>query len=129
MANTYAAPDLYDDGTVTICDKKNVAEDGDMPSFRLVPVFTEFYTEKSIGMNRVYLAMGADQQLDMLIRIPGSYRPWIGQHAVVYSAKEDLGDNLQFRITAVQPATDSDGMRVYDLSLERLSKNYDFVSQ
>lgn len=119
--------DLMDSGVLTLCNLVNTAEAGDMPSYKLSPVIAEYFGERTIGINRAYLAKGADEQIDMLVRIwDEGTRPKIGQYAVLteYRYQEnEAGD--QFRITLVQPVTDEDGLRVFDLTLERLVDNYE----
>ena len=119
--------ETYDDGYITVCDTFNANEAGGMPLEFLKPIFTACFQEKTIGITRLYLAKGADEKIDMLVRIPDEgTRPRIGQYAVLnlYDLQEgEKGD--QFRITAVQPQKNKDGLPVYDLQLERLNKNYD----
>lgn len=119
--------ELRDDGLVTVCKLENTAEAGDMPVYRLTGLFTSYYGERQISLTRSYLARGVDEQVDMVIRIADDgYRPRIGQYAVLrfYSGQEkDAGD--QYRINLVQPITDEDGLRAYDLTLSRLEENYD----
>lgn len=121
--------ELRDDGLVTVCTLENMAESGDMPVYRLIGIFTQYYGERQISLTRSYLARGVDEQVDMVIRIADDgYRPRIGQFAVLrfYSGQEnDAGD--QYRITLVQPLTDEDGLRCYDLTLSRMEENYDAV--
>lgn len=121
--------ELKDDGLVTVCNLQNTAESGAMPVYKLAEVFTQYFDERNISMNRAYLARGVDEQIDMVIRIDNEgSRPKIGQYAVLqyYDGQEDeKGD--QFRIDLVQPMTDEDGLKVFDLTLSRLEKNYDTI--
>lgn len=117
---------LYDDGTVTICNLVNTAADGDFPQYELAEVITQNFEERSIGLNRSYLAKGVDERVDMVIRIQAEgMRPKIGQYAVIqgYEFQEDeAGD--QYRIDVVQPEFDENQLRVFDLTLARLEDNY-----
>lgn len=119
--------DLLDAGVLTICNLTNTAALGDMASYKLVPVISQFFGERQIGINRAYLAKGADEQVDLLARIwDEGVRPKIGQYAVItkYRYQENL-DGDQYRITLVQPTINEDGLRVFDLQLERLVDNYE----
>lgn len=119
--------DLLDAGVLTLCNLTNTAALGDMASYKLVPVISQFFGERQIGINRAYLAKGADEQVDLLARIwDEGVRPKIGQYAVItqYRYQEDPNGD-QYRITLVQPTTNEDGLRVFDLQLERLVDNYE----
>lgn len=117
---------ILDDGLVTFCNLVNTAGNGSMPAYTLEEVQTQYFGERSIGINRAYLAMGADSRIDALIRIHDeNFRPRIGMYAVLknYSGQEnDAGD--QYRITLVQPVLDDNSLRAYDVTLERLEDNY-----
>lgn len=120
--------EIYDGGTCTICDCVDYAKDGSMPYLCLVPIITSYFGVLKVGMNRAYLAKGADERIDYFVRIPEEgYRPRIGQYAVLasYEHEEDHANGDRYRITLVQPQIDEDGLPVYDLQLERLNDNYD----
>lgn len=119
--------DLLDAGVLTLCNLTNTAALGDMASYKLVPVISQFFGERQIGINRAYLAKGADEQVDLLARIwDEGVRPKIGQYAVItkYRYQENPNGD-QYRITLVQPTTNEDGLRVIDLQLERLVDYYE----
>ena len=119
--------DLLDAGVITLCNLTNTAALGDMASYKLVPVISQFFGERQIGINRAYLAKGADEQVDLLARIwDEGVRPKIGQYAVITKYRyQENPDGDQYRITLVQPTTNEDGLRVFDLQLERLVDNYE----
>lgn len=102
-------------GLLTIFQLANIAESGSMPVEKLVTVTTAYYEERTIGVNRVYAALGADQQIDMLVRI--FYTPTLPTNAEYVI----LEDGLQYRITLKQKI-DAD---TFDLTLVRLESNYD----
>lgn len=118
---------LKDDGIVTVCNLINTSSSGMMPVYELDELYTQCYEERSISMNRAYLARGVDEQIDMVIRIDSDgQRPKIGQYALLQyydGQEEEQGD--QYRITLVQPVSDDHGLKAYDLTLSRLEKNYD----
>ena len=119
--------DLLDAGVLTLCNLTNTAALGDMASYKLVPVISQFFGERQIGINRAYLAKGADEQVDLLARIwDEGVRPKIGQYAVITKYRyQENPDGDQYRITLVQPTTNEDGLRVFDLQLERLVDYYE----
>ena len=119
--------DLLDAGVLTLCNLTNTAALGDMASYKLVPVISQFFGERQIGINRAYLAKGADEQVDLLARIwDEGIRPKIGQYAVITKYRyQENQDGDQYRITLVQPTVNEDGLRVFDLQLERLVDYYE----
>lgn len=119
--------DLLDAGVLTLCNLTNTATLGDMASYKLVPVISQFFGERQIGINRAYLAKGADEQVDLVARIwDEGVRPKIGQYAVITKYRyQENPDGDQYRITLVQPTTNEDGLRVFDLQLERLVDFYE----
>lgn len=123
--------DLLDAGVLTLCNLTNTAVLGDMASYKLVPVISQFFGERQIGINRAYLAKGADEQVDLLARIwDEGVRPKIGQYAVITKYRyQENPDGDQYRITLVQPIMNEDGLRVFDLQLMRIEENYDCISE
>lgn len=118
--------EIYNDGTIQICNLVNSAEEGDMPNYNLESVYKSGYIEREVGINRYYAAQGVSSQVDMLVRIPamGHARPRVKQYALIHDFHAGNVED-QYRITMVQLTTNNDGFRVYDIQLERLDKNYD----
>lgn len=118
---------MLDNGILILCSLENVSEAGYMPQEKLIEKHRGFFEEQSIGLTRSYLAKGADEQVDMVVRIWNEgVRPRISDYAVLqnYDSQEnEKGD--QYRITLVQPTTNEDGLKCFDLTLERLGDNYD----
>lgn len=108
----------YDDGVVFICELQNVSPNGMKPSMKLVKINKHWFGERTIGLNRQYLAKGVDEQVDMVVRIHQDRNVLIGMHAV-------LGNGDQFHIDNVQHLFDEDKLRCTDLTLSRLEKYYD----
>ena len=109
-----------DSGTCRIYTVTDAAENGEMPN----PTLHEYgdyewsFEDRMISYSRQYAAMGADQQIDRIIRI------WrtpvrIGDVVVI--------DGEQYRIDNVQPTLDDDSLQVVDLTLRRLEENYDIA--
>ncbi len=122
---------LQDDGLVTVASLVNTAEAGDMPVYKLKAEYTQPFSELTAGVTRQYLARGADEQVDMLIRISAdNKRPKIGQFAVLKDYSEQENENGdQYRITNVQAGFDEDNLRTYSLQLMRIEENYDCISK
>ena len=109
---------LLDAGTLTLCTLKQESKPGAMPIQSLVPGETCFYGERTVGYNRQYAAMGVNERIDMIARIWQNRAARAGMYAL-------LDNGEQYRITFAQQLQDDDGLRVTDLTLERLDKLYD----
>lgn len=112
---------LLDSGTLTLCNLENTAPPGEMPKQRLVPVETCYYGERTVGYNRQYAARGANERVDLIARIWQSRAARADMVAV-------LDTGAQYRVTLAQQLLDEDGLRVTDLSLERMDTLYDVAT-
>jgi len=103
---------MRDGGKLTICALQNVAEPGFMPREALVDMTEAFFSYREIGVTRMYAALGANHQIDLLVRAwvtdldPG----W--QYVII--------DGTQYRIDVAQTVGDA-----VDLTLIRLEEKYD----
>jgi hypothetical protein len=113
---------MMDSGTCRIYTVTDAAENGEMPN----PTLHEYgdyewaFEDRMISYSRQYAAMGADQQIDRIIRI---WRTPVRIGDVVVIESE------QYRIDNVQPTLDDDSLQVVDLTLRRLEENYDIAEQ
>ena len=113
---------MMDSGTCRIYTVTDAAENGEMPA----PTLHEYgdyewsFEDRMISYSRQYAAMGADQQIDRIIRI---WRTPVRIGDVVVIESE------QYRIDNVQPTLDDDSLQVVDLTLRRLEENYDIAEQ
>ena len=111
---------MMDSGTCRIYTVTDSAENGEMPN----PTLHEYgdyewsFEDRMISYSRQYAAMGADQQIDRIIRI---WRTPVRIGDVVVIGTE------QYRIDNVQPTLDDDSLQVTDLTLRRLEENYDIA--
>ena len=111
------------DGTLRIYSLENTAEPGEMPREMLVETIPEdlYYSDRVIGVTRLYAAKGANQQISKLVRI------WdvpveIGNYAV-------LDGQDQYRIDVIQPAKDDEGLKVVDLTLVQEENHYEVLAE
>lgn len=113
----------FDDGIVGIYELTNSAGNTQMPKKALRLKESFFFGYDVLGINRIYTAMQANQQIEAVINIPG----W----NVIHAGKDVavLEDGTQFLIQTAQPQLDDDGLRVTKLSLERMKQNYDVLSE
>ena len=102
-------------GILTIYSLSNIGTAGFMPTEKLDEICTAYYSERTLGVTRVYAALGADQQIDMLVRCYNTPSLPTNAEYVI------LEDDNQYRISLKQKI-DAD---TYDLTLVRLEGNYD----
>lgn len=107
----------FDDGIVTIYSVENIGEPGMKPMIGLVLKDQYYFGFDTLGINRYYTALQAQQQIDSVINIPGWGDIYVTDVCV-------LEDGTQFRIVMRQPMIDDDGLRITKLSLERINENY-----
>lgn len=111
---------MRDGGIVTLYALENVADPGFMPVEKLVAKGTAYYSKSTAGITRIYAAMGANKQFDMLIRCWNMTELPDG---VEYAIPED---GKQYRIDPAQPIYDEDAI---DLTLVRLEAFYDVLTE
>lgn len=107
----------FDDGILTIYKVENTAQPGQMPVEGLTEKDRYYYGFDTLGINRFYTALQAQQQIEAVVNVPG----W-GDIAATDICTLDNGD--QFRIVMRQPTLDDNGLRITKLSLERINEKY-----
>ena len=105
----------FDDGILTIYKVENTAHPGQMPVEGLTEKDRYYYGFDTLGINRFYTALQAQQQIEAVVNVPG----W-GDIAATDICALDNGD--QFRIVMRQPTLDDNGLRITKLSLERINE-------
>lgn len=111
---------MRDGGIVTLYALENIAEPGFMPVEKLVEKGTAYYSYSTAGITRIYAAMGANRQFDLVIRCHNMTELPEG---VKYAIPED---GKQYRIDPAQPIYDADAI---DLTLVRLEDYYDVLAE
>lgn len=107
----------FDDGILAIYKVENTAQPGQMPVEGLTEKDRYYYGFDTLGINRFYTALQAQQQIEAVVNVPG----W-GDIAATDICALDNGD--QFRIVMRQPTLDDNGLRITKLSLERINEKY-----
>lgn len=105
---------MRDGGILTIYQLSQTQEKGFMPKETLVEVATAFFSYRQIGVTRYYAAIGANQQIDLLVRCWNTQLPDNAKFVVINGA--------QYRIDLAQPMEDA-----VDLTLVRLEDFYDIA--
>ena len=109
---------ILDSGILTICKVTTEGENGTMPKEHLQQLHSCFYGERTVGFGRYYAAKGADEQIDLLVRIWEDRSERAGMYAVLENGEQN-------RVDLVQHLLDEDGLRVTDLTLIRREELYD----
>ena len=110
---------ILDSGTLFACTLNNVSENGAMPHEVLVPYAKHWFQERTIGMNRLYLAKGVNERIDLLAYVHSDRRIRTGHFCV-------LGNGEQFRIDQVDHVIEENTNLQYTrLTMQRLDANYD----
>lgn len=110
---------LFDSGIIKFYNLENIALNGEMPKQRLVFHKKAYYGERTIGFSRFYDAKGVNEQIDLLVRIWADRSIRIGMYAIA--------NDVQYRISNIQQIVADDGLRVTDVTLERIDELYDVI--
>lgn len=108
------------EGILTICRLSNTAAAGSMPVEQLVTLQTAYYRKRTVGYNRLYAAMGANQSIDMLVRVFNTEVPEYSDVYVVFD------DESQFRVENMQEIVEDGAI---DFTLSRMEENYDVITE
>ena len=108
------------EGILSICKVENTAEPGYMPTQKLVVLRSVYYHQKTVGYNRMYAAMGANQEIAMVVRCFNTDVPSYTEQLYVVFPNEAT-DN-QFIVSGIQEIVEEDAI---DLTLGRLEEYYD----
>ena len=98
---------ILDSGILTICKVTTEGENGTMPKEHLQQLHSCFYGERTVGFGRYYAAKGADEQIDLLVRIWEDRTVRAGMYAV-------LENGEQYRVVIVMNMMDKKGHRSRD---------------
>lgn len=116
---------MFDGGRVKIYQISEICEPGDMPSEGIYTLLAEFdFEERKIGVTRNYMAMQNNQQIDRLIRI---WQDRYIQPGFICTIDDGVDDDAQYRIARVEHLISDEGLKLTDLTLERLDELYELV--
>lgn len=116
----------FDDGVVGVYELTQVKVPGKMPTEGLSLTEKFYFGYETLGINRYYTALQANQQIEAVISVPGWNPIKANTHiAIIANADGVITDqSAQYRIVMVQPTTDELGLRITRLSLERMGDKY-----
>ena len=112
----------FDDGIIRLYTIQNVAEAGAKPNRKLVLSESYYYGYETLGINRYYTALKANQQIEAVVHIQGWDEINTAETVAV------MENNNQYRITLAQPTLDEYGLRITRLSLERINELYEYLN-
>lgn len=107
---------MRDGGILSICALEERGEKGFMPREVLVAKADAFFSYRTIGVTRMYAALGANRRIDLLVRAWNTALDPTWQYVVI--------NGEQFRIDTAQPMGDA-----VDLTLVRLEEFYDLFTE
>ena len=111
-----------DGGSLVIKALHNTAEAGLMPKAEETLVARYYYGERTVGSTRFYNALQADEQVDMLVRIPRDYSAKTGDR-VYLTPFSHVAPEYPFLIVQIQQVDDEDsGLPATDLSLRAMTE-------
>ena len=94
---------------------------GGMPKERLIFKDWTYYGIQTISYSRIYEAMGADTQIDAVVRVPADFSVKRGEYVI-------LEDGDQYRVEIVRPIVVASYVRALELTLIRLEDRYDVAT-
>lgn len=109
---------MRDGGILTIYSLQNIGEDGFMPKEELVQEGTAFFSYRTIGVTRMYAALGANREIEKLVRCWNTDITGDDKYVII--------DGVQYHIDAAQAVVDEDAV---DLTLVRLEDFYDVAGE
>jgi len=109
---------MDEQGLLTLYSLENVAPKGLKPSMKLIEAAKAYYSERAVGVNRMYAALGANHRIDSLLRC---YNTDIEDSWIVIP-----DDGKQYQIDAMQKVIGKDAI---DLTLVRVEKLYEIYTE
>lgn len=109
-----------DSGALIIKRLQNSASPGLMPTYTETEVARCYYGERTVGSTRYYTAKQADEQVDLLVRIPREYAARTGDRVYITPYAYDA-PQYPFTIVQIQQVDDEDTrLPATDLSLRAM---------
>lgn len=116
----------FDDGIVGVYELTKIAVPGKMPQEGLSLKERFHFGYNTLGLNRYYTALQANQQIEAVICIPGWNTITANKHIAIIADVDGVisSESEQYRIVMAQPTLDEYGLRITRLSLERIGDRY-----
>lgn len=116
----------FDDGIIGVYKLTEQSTPGRKPVEGLELVERFYFGYETLGINRYYTALQANQNVEAVVSIPGWCEIVANKHIAVLANEYGFIDEecKQYRIVMVQPTVDESGLRITRLTLERIGENY-----
>lgn len=120
----------FDDGIVGVYELSEQNTPGKMPVDGLTLSEKFYFGYETLGINRYYTALQANQQVEAVISVPGWHEIVANKNIAIIADVDGVLDAncKQYRIVMVQPTTDESNLRITRLTLERIGENYAVIS-
>lgn len=120
----------FDDGIVGVYEITEVTVPGKEPKDVLNLSERFYFGYDTLGINRYYTALQANQEISAVINIPGWIPIQANKHIAIIADEDGAitSSSPQYRIVMVQPMTEEFGLRITKLSLERIGDGYAVLS-
>ena len=118
----------FDDGIVGVYELTDVIVAGKQPKNGLSLLNKFYFGYDTLGINRYYTALQANQEIAAVINIPGWNTIAANKHIAIIADVDGEMDGDQYRIVMVQPMLDEYGLRITKLTLERIGDKYAVLS-
>ena len=114
---------ILDNGVLFVCTLENTVEEfGRMPVQKLKKIGRYWFQERTVGLNRQYLARGVNERVDLYVYIHHNRKVRAGMYAM-------LGNGEQFRINSVHHVIEENTNLMYTtMEMQRLDTNYDVLT-
>lgn len=109
---------MDEQGLLTIYSLENVASAGLKPQMKLVKKATAYYQERTVGVTRMYAALGANRRIDSLLRC-------FNTNIIVDGMVVIPENGQQYQIDANQKVIGKDAV---DITLVRVEKLYEIYT-
>lgn len=109
----------YDDGILEVYRTTNIAENGAMPIEELALLHSHYFRYQRLGVTRYYTAQMAHKEIEFLVAIPDWWDVVVSD---LIRIKDGVTahEETTYRVQMVQPGTDEDGLRMTEITLERV---------
>lgn len=120
----------FDDGIIGVYELTQERVPGKMPVEKLKEKERFYFGYETLGINRYYTALQANQQVEAVLSISGWHEITANRHIAIMADVDGVinESSVQYRIVMVQPTTDEYGLRITRLSLERIGDKYAIFS-
>ncbi len=112
----------FDSGILYLDRLSNSAEAGLMPVMKETRIGVYCYSERTVGFSRFYEAKQADEQVDMMVRVPRIYNAKTGDRVRLSPYACRPSENPYLVVQVQQVIDDETNLPATDLSLRAMTE-------